>query len=228
MVEISPNSIPSTTNPSHYTTPSTNQLPIAPSTTTPPPTVYIGSTTPAPLLYESSTKSYVTTTTNYREEVHRTVADGGLTQPYYLPQTTTPPLRGNAVEYYSGGPQYEHYKDELRNPYVFQNGPIYPIDTNGQTYNGKRSNVGNGYKKQNEAYDGVSVTNDGFRYYIPRAYHEEQNLPDNEKSGSFGYIDPFGIRRVVYYNANREKGFQHRKNNRYVGFKATPYDPRPA
>ncbi|XP_058831144.1 uncharacterized protein LOC131689839 isoform X2 [Topomyia yanbarensis] len=76
-------------------------------------------------------------------------------------------------------------------------------------------------------YDGVSVTNDGFRYYLPRQYHEETNSGSSSREGSFGYIDPFGIRRVVYYNTGPGKGFVHRKNNRFVGFNATPYDPRP-
>ncbi|XP_075233704.1 uncharacterized protein LOC142331586 [Lycorma delicatula] len=74
-------------------------------------------------------------------------------------------------------------------------------------------------------YDGISLTHDGFRYYLPRQYHEEQNIGD-KRAGSFGYIDPFGIRRVIYYNAAPGTGFVHRKNNRYVGFNATPYDPR--
>lgn len=124
--------------------------------------------------------------------------------------------------YYSAGPQYEN--DRKNVPSTFQNGPTYPIDNRGQTYTG--NNLGNGYDPQYPTYDGVSVTNDGFRYYIPRAYHEEQNLSNDKKSGSFGYIDPFGIRRVIYYNAGPD-GFQHKKNNRYVGFDATPYDPRP-
>lgn len=77
-------------------------------------------------------------------------------------------------------------------------------------------------------YDGVSVTKNGFRYYLPRHYQEEETYGNNEKAGSYGYIDPFGIRRVVYYNAGSPgKGFVVRKNNRYVGFDATPYDPRP-
>ncbi|XP_065205388.1 uncharacterized protein LOC135835170 isoform X2 [Planococcus citri] len=75
-------------------------------------------------------------------------------------------------------------------------------------------------------YDGVSVTRNGFKYFLPRQYHEE-NSSGQERTGSFGYIDPFGIRRVVYYNASPDTGFVHRKNNRYVGFNATPYDPRP-
>ncbi|XP_076271304.1 uncharacterized protein LOC143203073 [Rhynchophorus ferrugineus] len=123
------------------------------------------------------------------------------------------------------------YVSPLNHGYVFHNGPTYPIDRNGHTYRGNKryshQKIGNGYDKQYPEYDGISVTNDGFRYYIPRAYHEEQIKPDNEKSGSFGYVDPFGIRRVIYYNAKPGQGFQHRKNNRYVGLNGTPYDPRP-
>ncbi len=76
-------------------------------------------------------------------------------------------------------------------------------------------------------YDGVSQTRNGFKYFLPRQYHEEDNSDPERRDGSFGYIDPFGIRRVIYYNTSPEKGFVHRKNNRYVGFDATPYDPRP-
>nr|CAI5818004.1 unnamed protein product [Callosobruchus analis] len=104
------------------------------------------------------------------------------------------------------------------------NGPTYPIDRNGRPYDGQAQDSRN--HPQYTKYDGVSVTNDGFRYYIPRAYHEEETLPDDKRSGSFGYIDPFGIRRVIYYNTGPGEGFKHRKNNRYVGFDATPYDPR--
>ncbi|XP_055608374.1 uncharacterized protein LOC129755761 isoform X2 [Uranotaenia lowii] len=82
-------------------------------------------------------------------------------------------------------------------------------------------------RRADHEYDGVSVTNDGFKYYLPRQYHEETNSGGSAREGSFGYIDPFGIRRVVYYNTGPGKGFVHRKNNRYVGFNATPYDPRP-
>ncbi|XP_050422206.1 uncharacterized protein LOC126834379 isoform X2 [Adelges cooleyi] len=77
-------------------------------------------------------------------------------------------------------------------------------------------------------YDGVSFVRNGFKYYLPRHYHEEQsNDAGDTRAGSFGYIDPFGIRRVVYYNTAPGTGFVHRKNNRYVGLDAEPYDPRP-
>lgn len=86
--------------------------------------------------------------------------------------------------------------------------------------------IGNSYDPSNY-YDGVSQTRNGFKYFLPRQYHEEDNSDPERRDGSFGYIDPFGIRRVIYYNTSPEKGFVHRKNNRYVGFNATPYDPRP-
>ncbi|XP_045472444.1 DNA-directed RNA polymerase II subunit RPB1 [Harmonia axyridis] len=167
------------------------------------------STTPSPssIYLPSSTPDYISITPPPRK---------------YIPQ---PSINTNSIEY-SGNPQYEHYPDEFVNPYIHQNGPTYPIDTRGQSFNPVYNNIGNGYDPQYPYYDGISVTNDGFRYYIPKAYHEEQNSGSDTKSGSFGYIDPFGIRRVIYYNAGPD-GFKHRKNNRYVGHDATPYDPRP-
>ncbi|XP_053593237.1 dual specificity protein kinase splA isoform X2 [Microplitis demolitor] len=75
-------------------------------------------------------------------------------------------------------------------------------------------------------YDGTHTTADGFQYYLKTHYHEEEQQPD-KSIGSFGYVDPFGIRRVVYYKADGQNGFVHKKNNRYVGFDATPYDPVP-
>ncbi|EDW19623.2 uncharacterized protein LOC6583479 [Drosophila mojavensis] len=77
-------------------------------------------------------------------------------------------------------------------------------------------------------YDGVSVTRNGFRYVLPKQYHEEAQV-DGKRAGSYGYVDPFGIRRVVYYNAAPGRGFVHRNNNQYVGANGAPYDdPGPA
>uniref|UniRef100_A0A1I8PER0 Cuticle protein n=1 Tax=Stomoxys calcitrans TaxID=35570 RepID=A0A1I8PER0_STOCA len=77
-------------------------------------------------------------------------------------------------------------------------------------------------------YNDVTVTRNGFRYVLPHQYHEEEQLNESKKAGSFGYVDPFGIRRVVYYNASPQKGFIHRNHNQYVGLGATPYDePQP-
>lgn len=87
--------------------------------------------------------------------------------------------------------------------------------------------IGDGYTPQFPGYDGVAFRRNGFRYYLPKQYHEEVTGQDNERTGSFGYVDPFGIRRVIYYNTSPGEGFNIRKNNRYVGHDATPYDPRP-
>ncbi|KAF2880341.1 hypothetical protein ILUMI_25829 [Ignelater luminosus] len=257
-VEVSPNSIPSSTEaPISVTTavPSSTILPpeVRSSTPTPPisstipPTVYIPSTTPSPSAsstpaYQSSSLRYTIPATNYGAPVPSTFKYVSPTPASYsspnnyaaVPTVSTlaPPIRSDVLDpsLYSSDPQYEHYPDEDKkpfvNPYIYQNGPTYPIDKFGHSYNGQSNNIGNGYDPQFRYYDGVSVTNDGFRYYIPKQYHEEQRLSDDTKSGSFGYVDPFGIRRVIYYNAGPD-GFKHRKNNRYVGLNATPYDPRP-
>lgn len=66
----------------------------------------------------------------------------------------------------------------------------------------------------------------GFGYFLPRQYHEERYRDPQNRDGSFGYIDPFGIRRVVYYQTSPDSGFKIRKNNRYVGFNANPYDSK--
>lgn len=125
------------------------------------------------------------------------------------------PLNSNNLE-----PQPLYTRPVTSRPYSSRN----PFLRGHPNYN---ENVGSGYDPQYPEYDGVAVNDNGFRYYLPRQYHEEENSGGDRRAGSFGYIDPFGIRRVVYYNASPEQGFVHRKNNRYVGFDATPYDPRP-
>lgn len=95
------------------------------------------------------------------------------------------------------------------------------------TYQNNPNNVPLFDRSKYQQYNGVGVTANGFRYFLPRQYQEEtENKGEDSRDGSYGYIDPFGIRRVVYYNAGKN-GFITRKNNRYVGFNATPYDPRP-
>lgn len=104
------------------------------------------------------------------------------------------------------------------------------ITTDNVNNNNNRGYVGNDKEEEEspQPYDGISTVENGFRYFLPRHYHEETQRKDKEERvGSFGYIDPFGIRRVIYYNSSPGKGFVHKKNNRYVGFSATPYDPRP-
>lgn len=218
IVEITPHSyISSTGNPDLLLQPIANissdgsYVPSAVSTTpsfydsTPSSVQYIPrepSTTPPPIQYVPTVppEGYLSTPKPNYDQV---------------PQIYSTEVDQNSLDYNN---PYVHQRGQ---GYRFQNGPTYPLDQNGRPYSG------NDYDGQHSSYDGVSVTNDGFRYYIPRAYHEEQTLPGDTRSGSFGYIDPFGIRRVIYYNAAPGTGFQHRKNNRYVGFQATPYDPRP-
>ncbi|XP_069674493.1 cuticle protein 19.8 isoform X1 [Periplaneta americana] len=124
--------------------------------------------------------------------------------------------------------------DTYTNPYVLSNTaaqyPLVPATRRTydvgayqqQNYAAASSNV---QSYQQPLYDGIAATHNGFRYFLPRQYHEEEGT-DDRRAGSFGYIDPFGIRRVIYYNTAPGTGFVHRKNNRYVGFNATPYDPR--
>ncbi|XP_033338025.1 uncharacterized protein LOC117227125 isoform X1 [Megalopta genalis] len=79
------------------------------------------------------------------------------------------------------------------------------------------------------AYDGTHSTANGFQYYLKRQYHEEEQEPTGGNVGSFGYVDPFGIRRVIYYKTDPRAGggFVHQKNNKFVGLSGTPYDPSP-
>lgn len=111
----------------------------------------------------------------------------------------------------------------LFNRGTYYNNRPYPYQPQIEVNNG----LGDGYNPQFPYYDGVSATRNGFGYFLRRQYHEEDNRDPDRRDGSFGYVDPFGIRRAVYYNTSPEKGFHIRKNNRYVGHNATPYDPRP-
>lgn len=82
-------------------------------------------------------------------------------------------------------------------------------------------------------YDGTYSTPNGFEYYLKRQYHQEQQHQQQQQSntgngvvGSFGYVDPFGIRRVIYYKTDPATGgFLHQKKNKYVGLDGSPYDP---
>uniref|UniRef100_A0A2S2PPR4 Cuticle protein 6 n=1 Tax=Schizaphis graminum TaxID=13262 RepID=A0A2S2PPR4_SCHGA len=123
----------------------------------------------------------------------------------------------------SGSTAAEHqplYEQPLR-PHTFRPAYRKVVDLSAGTTPGPLT-------EQSE-YDGVSFVRNGFKYYLPRHYHEEQSDDAGDtRAGSFGYVDPFGIRRVVYYNTAPGTGFVHRKNNRYVGLDAEPYDPRPS
>lgn len=180
--------------------------------------IAIYTTTPSPIaaIHTPSTNNYET---GFTSTISSTTS-----KPRPLIQSSTPkpiiPLNNNYVDGYSSHSKPSTSSASNTLPHQQYN---YP-DGEGLQYN---NHLGSGYEPQYTYYDGVSATNNGFKYYLPRQYHEESNHDLNKKTGSFGYIDPFGIRRVIYYNASPEHGFIHRKNNRYVGFNATPYDPRP-
>lgn len=184
--------------------------------------VGVVSSTPAPI---SITSKNLASVTPLNEPNYSTTPRPGAASTYY-PSTTV--RSGLSTTYYPSttlqpSVDTNNYVSPVVKPYTAKPGSYYsksygssPLD-----YYGKAA--AKGYRP----YDGESVTNeDGFRYFLPRQYHEEQGTNDI-RDGSFGYIDPFGIRRVIYYNVRPGSGFRHRKNNRYVGFDATPYDPRP-
>ncbi|XP_041976412.1 uncharacterized protein LOC121731127 [Aricia agestis] len=146
------------------------------------------------------------------------------------PRPTVPPI--TADEASSTSPSYEtntldgyYASDSSRYDVINPNSYRHADDWTRRQRPSAR--IGDGYTPQFPGYDGAPFRRNGFRYYLPKQYHEEQNEGPNDKVGSFGYVDPFGIRRVIYYNASPGEGFQVRKNNRYVGHDATPYDPRP-
>ncbi|XP_073990120.1 uncharacterized protein isoform X1 [Rhodnius prolixus] len=173
-------------------------------------------TTPAPLALSTYLKSPIVEVSNnglpsstaapFRQEPNTTPA------PIEYPSTPAP--------YYSTTPS--HVRPQTFRPYFNPNAITYDQKAY-ESVGAARYETGQGEPPQ---YDGVAMTHNGFRYYLPRHYHEEETLQGDQRAGSFGYIDPFGIRRVIYYNTSPVDGFVHRKNNRYVGFQATPYDPR--
>ncbi|KAK9502258.1 hypothetical protein O3M35_011060 [Rhynocoris fuscipes] len=175
-------------------------------------------TTPAPISLSTYLKTPVVEISN--NGLPTTTAapysplDSSTPAPSVDYQTTPSP------SYYSTTPSY--VRPQTFRPY-FNPNAITDDQKAYETVGAGRYETG---QAQPAHYDGVALTHNGFRYYLPRHYHEEETLPGDQRAGSFGYIDPFGIRRVIYYNTSPNGGFVHRKNNRYVGFDATPYDPR--
>lgn len=198
------------------------------------------STTPAPdsdneaIEYShSSTENYPS---GYSYSSPRPFSSSTTEYPEQAPSSSQAPISSNDYDDPYGYNSYsssttERPPLEYSTPYADllpptkRRRPAYGTRIQTQIYS--NNNLGNGYENQYSQYDGVSVTKHGFRYFLPRQYHEEEQVGSQKRAGSFGYIDPFGIRRVIYYNASPQNGFVHRKNNRYVGFQATPYDPRP-
>jgi len=183
------------------------------------------------------------------------LSDNEITSGYYSPTTIRSsrpnytPISGN--DYYSNRPTGyssagSQSPDSYRRPQAtYYRGPIaaadyhhrsptrileapYDSSTGGSSVKASyQSPISRSDSADFPPYDGVHDTANGFQYYLRRHYHEEERGADGNV-GSFGYIDPFGIRRVIYYKTDPfTGGFLHKKNNRYVGFNATPYDPLP-
>lgn len=221
-------------------------LQLVPSSSTPSPAAVDESNLPPIAFYPSSTAAPSTV----KDE-------SDLPPIAYYPSSTASPLEGNSVVPLSSTPapiSVKHLSSELEPPNDYGVVPIqaktrfayrptyqYAASTERPISDFSRNTIDqSAYQSPSYAplfdrskyqqypyYDGVGVTANGFRYYLPRQYQEEVSSKDgSQRDGSFGYVDPFGIRRVIYYNAGRN-GFIHRKNNRYVGFNSTPYDPRP-
>jgi hypothetical protein len=215
-----------------YQPSSTTQAPYQPSSTFAPPRSYtsVVSITPPPRSYSSASSTpqvhvspnsidSSTPTYDFRPTVTPITASEATSSvsPYDFDSSNT-----NTVDdgyYASDSTQYRRY--DVFNPNSYRHADAW-LQRQRPTIR-----IGDGYTPQFSGYDGVAFRRNGFRYYLPKQYHEEETGAGNEKAGSFGYIDPFGIRRVIYYNTAPGEGFQIRKNNRYVGHDATPYDPRP-
>lgn len=201
---------------------SSHSFPVEVSVTPPPPTyTSYPRPTSTPQVYvspnsiDSSTKQY-----DFRPTVTPITASEAATtpNPYDYDSSNTNTLDDGY--YTSDSKRYDVY-----NPNSYRHADAWVRRQQQQQQAGAR--IGDGYTPQFSSYDGVSFNRNGFRYYLPKQYHEEESSNTQERTGSFGYVDPFGIRRVIYYNTAPGEGFQIRKNNRYVGHDATPYDPRP-
>ncbi|KAI4478191.1 hypothetical protein M0804_012149 [Polistes exclamans] len=162
---------------------------------------------------------------------------------YYTPTTIKPITispyfsQSNNNDYYNNNRENNVIRSDNSNdnPYYRSNNIVQPIEilrpppivssNNGDYANRNSHNqLSDDIIQPNEIYN----TNNGFEYYLKRQYHEEEREPNGDSVGSFGYIDPFGIRRVIYYKTDSQSGgFIHKKNNRYVGFNGKPYDNSP-
>ncbi|XP_066583112.1 uncharacterized protein [Prorops nasuta] len=176
----------------------------------------------------------------FRQETNDVVPLSGnsIDSSYYVSSTVRPiAVRPNAV-YYEAKPTLQNldiYPRPFSGYYSTQTArPVQILQSPSTSYNSRPYSSGLNYaarpvsSAELPTYDGTHRTANGFEYYLKRQYHEEEEKPYGDRVGSFGYIDPFGIRRVIYYKTDPiDGGFVHKKNNRYVGFRATPYDPLP-
>lgn len=163
------------------------------------------------------------------------IFDNDINSEYYASTTAKPqaksPIFTSNDYYYNMNPtsspsgprnsnNYSQSYNILRQPKMPVNQPHFQLSTI-RTNSASRNNP-----TEFPEFDGTYNVANGFQYYLKRQYHEEEQDSTGTNVGSFGYIDPFGIRRVIYYKTDPRTGsFHHKKNNKYVGFASTPYDP---
>lgn len=226
VVDIRPNSVPKFSS-AYYvsSTPSPSVAVFHEDSTPRPVAVYSSTPKPVAVNYVSTPSSSPSYSSTPRPAIGYSSTRSSI-------EHSTPRPTISAIGYTASTPSPEPILPPISGKFASNNNFITETEKNKLFFQHDKSNY---YKKRyvdyqanDQGYDGISTVQNGFKYFLPRQYHEEQSSPDGrDRTGSFGYIDPFGIRRVIYYNTSPERGFVHRKNNRYVGFNATPYDPRP-
>lgn len=225
VVDISPNSAPKFSSAYYVTSTPSPNVAIYQDSTPKPVAVYSSTPKPVAVNYVSTPSPSPSYSSTPRPAI-------GYSSTFSSIEHSTPRPTISAIGYTASTPSPEPILPPISGKFASNNNFITETEKNKLFFQHEKNNY---YKKRyvdyqanDQAYDGVSTVQNGFKYFLPRQYHEEQSSADGrDRTGSFGYIDPFGIRRVIYYNTSPERGFVHRKNNRYVGFNATPYDPRP-
>lgn len=185
-------------------------FPIEVAVTPPPPSYSYRPSTPR--IYVSPNSIDSSTAYNSRPTINPT--------PITAAEAAYDPSNSNSIEDSYSGSSTPYKRVDIYNPNSYRHADAW-------LRRRQAARIGDGYTPQFLPYDGVAINGNGFRYYLPKQYHEEVTGSGESKTGSFGYVDPFGIRRVIYYNAAPGEGFKIKKNNRFVGHDATPYDPRP-
>ena len=71
-------------------------------------------------------------------------------------------------------------------------------------------------RRPNNELEGL-VGSAGLDYQTGKAFHKEKIMSDGQRKGEYGYIDPFGIRRVVTYATGPGGELVKSKENDFVG-----------
>ena len=109
----------------------------------------------------------------------------------------------------AGGGRVVHFPS---GPGVVRGGPVA-----GRTVrrNGRRFKV---VKRRRKPDPALAQRNSVIDYQTGKAFHRESEPgPDGRRRGEYGYIDPFGIRRVVPYETGPGGELERGKENDFVG-----------